>query len=203
MKKIILFSAPDFIPNEISTLISLFEMGLQYFHVRKNTQNETDVLNYISEIPKEFHSRLMIHNHHNIAKNFSVKGLHFNGKKSIELNKNYKNLFLSQSIHSFEEIAHLDKRVNYTFLSPIFDSISKENYPSQFTETELRNFFSFYKGNTEIIALGGINARNAPIAFDYGFHGIAILGWIWDDFRENQSIESVLAKWRFLTEMHE
>lgn len=199
MRKIILFSPPDFLENEIPALISLFREGLAYFHVRKNTENEAEVLDYIAQIPQEFHSRLMIHNHYNVVEKFQVKGVHFNKNLAIT-NGNYENLFLSQSVHSFEEIKNLDKRINYVFLSPIFDSISKENYASQFSEAELRNFLSYYndKGSAEIIALGGINAKNAQIAFDYGFQGVAILGWIWEDFRKNQSIEGVLQKWKNL-----
>jgi thiamine-phosphate pyrophosphorylase len=195
MKKTILFSPPDFLPNEIPAVIALFQAGLSCLHVRKSTQNESEVLAYISQIPTEFHARLMLHNHHNLAQKVELKGLHFNRNQFINKNENYKNLFLSQSVHSFEEIKELDKRINYAFLSPIFDSISKENYSHQFEEMELRNFFSYYKGSIEIIALGGINAENAKIAFEYGFQGVAILGWIWEDFRENQSIESVLEKW--------
>jgi len=198
MTKNILFSPPDFIPNEIPALIALFQAGLSCFHLRKNTQEEAEVLAYVAQIPAEFRLRLMIHNHHKVAEKFEVRGLHFNKNIPLDLNKNYKNFFVSQSVHSFEEIENINKRVNYVFLSPIFDSISKQNYFSKFEAQELSQFLYNYKGETEIMALGGINAENAPIALKYGFRGVGVLGWIWDDFRENQSVERILQKWRLL-----
>lgn len=93
-----------------------------------------------------------------------------------------KVLSVSRSCHSFEEVeAALDGGCDYVFLSPVFDSISKPGYGSAFTPEQLQ--WARARGiiNRRVVALGGIDAENIPVAALCGFGGVAVLGALWGD----------------------
>jgi thiamine-phosphate pyrophosphorylase len=70
---------------------------------------------------------------------------------------------------------------DYIFLSPVFDSISKNYHKSSFENGEIENVLKSRKQN--IYALGGITPENAEKAFRMGFDGVGVLGYIWESDR--------------------
>ena len=83
------------------------------------------------------------------------------------------------SCHTLEEV-HLNKlQSDYVFLSPIFDSISKQGYKAAFTEYILRCAHRDGIIDDKVVALGGITPANARKAMTLGFGGVAVLGDIW------------------------
>ena len=63
------------------------------------------------------------------------------------------------------------------FLSPIFQSISKERYGSGFSLDGLRNAKGII--DDKVIALGGICPRTITKLKDIPFGGVAVLGALW------------------------
>ena len=57
------------------------------------------------------------------------------------------------SLHSLQELSEDLQGLDYAFLSPIFDSISKPGYTAAFDAEALRHALS--KATCPIIALGG------------------------------------------------
>jgi len=194
MFKFIILSYPNAIPKEHECLIALFEAGLTHFHIRKQTLSEAELRTYIQRIPSSFHNRLILHHHHQLAQEFAVKGIHFNRWNPYTTNTS-ENLLLTQASHSFDDIRNLATNIHYSFLSPIFDSISKKKYYSQFSVPDLKDFFHTYQGNSQVIALGGIDERKVQLAKEIGFHGIAVLGCIWEPLVETQNIATVIRKY--------
>ena len=90
---------------------------------------------------------------------------------------------------SFDEIDDLKYEFDYIFLSPIFDSISKQGYLSNFDETELREYLNASGKN--IVALGGIDSVTAAKCADMGFYGVASLGYIWNPAINGDSDQSI------------
>ncbi|WP_278008571.1 thiamine phosphate synthase [Flavobacterium gyeonganense] len=83
----------------------------------------------------------------------------------------------STSTHSIEDFNALKNIFEYAFLSPVFPSISKENYSSErnlFEEIKKRKNFS-----PKTVALGGIYSGNIEQTLQNGFDNIALLGTIW------------------------
>lgn len=89
-----------------------------------------------------------------------------------------KRIHLSTSVHTIEDFNLLKKYFDYAFLSPVYNSISKENYKSKI------DLLNAIKGrtnfNTKLVALGGIEAQNIKKTLDAGFDDVALLGTIWD-----------------------
>ena len=185
----IILSTPTEIENEFSQVNTLFEGGLTHFHLRKPDFSKQEVEEYLKNIKPIYLKRVVLHSHHSLIKKYNLKGIHLRGADLQLLSKDALKIVVkdlqkrgftaSASLHSFEEIENLPCCLDYAFLSPIFQSISKQDYPSTFTKDELVNFFQQRKSKTPIVALGGVREDNLTTLQQIGFVGIALLGSIW------------------------
>ncbi len=164
--------------KEIEIITSLFECGLKILHVRKPDFTEDQLRFYLQEIPNNFYKKIVIHSHYKLATELNLKGIHLTEKarKTKRVNSTFK--IISTSFHSTAAIFKSRRKYEYVFLSPIFDSISKQGYKSNFSLEELKYFLQRKKN---IIALGGINIENIESVKQKGFAGAAVLGSIWEN----------------------
>lgn len=190
----IVISNPTAIANEIEIIHSLFEKGLELFHVRKPNLSEIEMAQFLHQIKMEFRKKIVLHSHHQIAEDFGINRIHLTEKSRKEitkaqLKKHKKTGFiLSTATHSIEEFNALDNDFDYSFLSPVFPSISKENYYSKvnlFSEVKKRANF-----NTQLIALGGIEFGNIKETIESGFDQVALLGTIWNSKNPIENFKS-------------
>ncbi|MFN0201132.1 MAG: thiamine phosphate synthase [Bacteroidia bacterium] len=197
----IVITPPTFLPNEIEAIQMLIAEGLTHLHLRKPQTSLAEMRAFLTQLPAACHANLILHQHHILAKDYEVKGLHFNQKQPFsEGIEKPKNLSFSQTTHSLEELQHISPQIDYVLLSPIFQSISKKNYPAAFTAEALKQYFQEnQKVDFQRIALGGIDEMTASIAIEYGFEGVAMLGYLWEDFEKNANCEEVLKKWQAIT----
>jgi len=200
MKRII-FSYPTEIENELTKVLELLmDNEIDFFHLRKPDFDYHQMKDYLNQIDEELHYKIVIHSHYGLISDFDLAGINLNRKalnqlvyadevdrcfiqplvlngKQIEVNRIEPNM-VTYSAHSFEEINNLQFDVEYVFLSPIYDSISKQGYKSNFIDKdklkqELKNT------NTKVIALGGITDDKLNELKDFGFDGYAQLGSYW------------------------
>ena len=101
------------------------------FHIRKPHYNEKQMRDYLSFFDADVKERLSLHDFHYLASEFGIGGIHLN-KRNSELKEKYSNKRISVSCHTIEEVQKREDKVDYVFLSPIFDSISKHGYTSKF-----------------------------------------------------------------------
>lgn len=177
--RLILITPEQNHPNEADTIISVFKSGLKTLHLRKPSFSAGEMKAYLTLIPERFHSRIVIHSHYNLLKEFNLKGIHLTEKtkaKKLPLFFDIRKHSLSGSFHSTAEIRKARRKYDYFFLSPVFDSISKKNYKADFDKEELKEFL-IHRRN--IIALGGIDTKNINNLFPIGFAGAAVLGAVW------------------------
>jgi thiamine-phosphate pyrophosphorylase len=180
----IVITNPSAVANEISIIESLFEEGLSLLHIRKPNFSELEMALFIHQIDLEYRNKLVLHNHHILSDDFGINRIHLSEKQRISkaafparFAKSYK--YNSTSTHSIEDFNGLGNHFEYAFLSPVFKSISKENYyPSinLFEALKLRT-----NANTKVIALGGIESKNIAQVLENGFDDIALLGTIWNN----------------------
>ena len=67
----------------------------------------------------------------------------------------------------------------YSFISPVFPSISKKGYGEN--STILNDIKKRTRSNVKLIALGGINENNINEVFESELDGVALLGAIWEN----------------------
>ncbi|MFD2942793.1 thiamine phosphate synthase [Flavobacterium notoginsengisoli] len=184
----VLISDPFAVVNEIKTIHSLLEEGLSLLHIRKPDFSELEMAQFVHQIKLEFRDQLVLHNHHYLAEDFGISRFHFSEKER----KNdsvfparfpkpcrYKCESISTSTHSIEDFNSLENDFDYAFLSPVFKSISKENYLLKTDLFEALKSRRNYK--TKVIALGGIESENIQKTLENGFDDVALLGTIWNN----------------------
>jgi thiamine-phosphate pyrophosphorylase len=179
----IIITNPSAIANEISIIDSLFEEGLSLLHIRKPDFSELEMAQFIHQIKLEFRSNLVLHNHHELAEDFGINRIHFSEKERkhnpdfpARLPKPCR--YKSTSTHSIEDFNSLENDFDYAFLSPVFKSISKEDYHPKINLFEALK--SRTNNETKVIALGGISPENIEKTLENGFDDVALLGTIWN-----------------------
>ncbi|WP_264536188.1 thiamine phosphate synthase [Flavobacterium sp. N1736] len=177
----IVITNPSPIINEMEIIDSLFEEGLSLLHIRKPDFSEMEMAQFIHQIRLEFRSNLVLHNHHELAGDFGINRIHFSEKERKNLNdlparfpKSYR--YKSTSTHSIEDFNALEN-FDHAFLSPVFKSISKDDYYPKENLFEALN--SRTNSEIKVIALGGIESENIKKTLENGFDDIALLGAVW------------------------
>lgn len=176
---IIVLTPEQQVPNEQEVLGQMFEAGLQRFHLRKYWLADNEMKAYLDAIDPVFHQRLVLHSHYHLAKDYGISRLHFREEDRLgNLHIEYKNEYsLSTSVHDIKAFNHLDRTWQYAFLSPVYPSISKQGYGTEFSVLPTLS----KRNNTHclLIGLGGIDERNFEAVLKQGADGIALLGSIW------------------------
>lgn len=95
----------------------------------------------------------------------------------------------SRSWHALDEPAAV---VDYGFLSPIWPSTSKAGYAPTWSEDEL--IAAATRWPVPVYALAGVTPERAAQARALGCCGVAVLGWLWQDFQPG----AVLRRYRVL-----
>lgn len=166
--------------DEGAFICEILNAGFEYVHVRKPSFSIEDMRSYLNGIPKEYHRRLKLHSHFKLAAEFSLGGIHLNHRSpSIPNGMDAAQLSVSRSCHSIAEL-ECAADFDYVFLSPIFDSISKAGYCSQFSLGALHEFFSRNRQCGNVVALGGVLPEYLYKIKLTGFAGAAFLGYLFN-----------------------
>jgi len=126
--------------------------------------------------------KMILHHHYELAEKYDLRGIHITEKnKNRGYEKVYSHRQISISCHHPEELKDLSRNYAYAFLSPVMDSLSKQDYPAAFRLEGLINFLLNNKELPPVIALGGIHPGSVSKIKGLGFSGIALLGAIWPE----------------------
>ena len=101
--RIIVISAPDFLPGEAEAVTALLEAGAWRVHVRKPEADAESIARLLEEFPQCYRSRLSMHDRHELAARFGVGGVHLNSR-----NPSVPDGFggmVSRSCHSIAELS--------------------------------------------------------------------------------------------------
>lgn len=174
--KLIVITPEANLPHEHRYIERLFDLGLTTLHLRKPFATEEETHAYIEAISEQWHNRVVLHDHFALAAEYGLKGVHLNGRNP-HIPEGWRDS-VSCSCHSLSELAAAKER-DYCFLSPLFDSISKQGYSSGFTTEELDNAARQRIITPQVVALGGITLAHLPTVRQWGFGGVAMIGYIW------------------------
>lgn len=156
----------------------MLEGGLDILHIRKPGSLSEDVAALLLNIPSYLYSQIVIHDHFELTNSFPLKGIHLNSRNPERFP--FYAGSISRSCHSITELNSISN-IDYCFLSPIFNSISKEGYSSAFSAEELEDAHQKGLINPKVYALGGVEPKHIPLLQNYGFGGIAVLGYLWQN----------------------
>ena len=181
-------SSEQWVADEHRVLSQLFAAGLATFHVRKPGWPLDALEAYLRAIPAQYHPRLVLHAHYELALKYPLHGIHLtaHARQQARLPQLLRRLpgrSVSASLHSLAEVARHRRRYDYVFLSPIFDSTSKAGYCSRFHLPDVQRALAASQRRRgyrpQVLALGGITPATVRLARQAGFSGAAVLGGIW------------------------
>lgn len=175
---VIVITLPDFIDGEGEKIVRLLQR-VELIHIRKPNASEAEVERLINDIPPEYHSRLVLHDHHQLASKYNLYGVHLNGRNPIPPD-NWKGS-VSRSCHSLDEVMEWKQKCNYVSLSPIYNSISKVGYMSAFTKEDIIAAKKDGIIDAQVMALGGVTFEKLDEVREMGFGGAMILGDAWKE----------------------
>lgn len=201
--KLIVITQPTFFIEEDKIITALFEEGLDILHLRKPETPAMFSERLLTLIPHKYHSRIVTHEHFYLKEEFGLMGIHLNARNGNEPH-DYSG-HVSCSCHSIEEVKKKKHFYDYVFMAPVYDSISKINYPSAFTPEEIRTARKEHIIDSSVIALGGITSENILEIKDFGFGGAAVLGDLWSkfDLRKDDNYLALIDHFRLLKSMIE
>lgn len=189
MKKIVI-TMPQFIENEATYIDILFKSGLKHkvgntlqsihidlLHFRKPDASIEDCEQLIQAIDPRWYPRIVIHDHFELCEKYHLHGIHLN-HRNHEVPKGFQGS-ISRSCHSLDEVVEHKASCNYVFLSPIFDSISKQGYQHAFSDKALAQAANDKIIDTKVFALGGVTLEKLPLLEAWHFGGAAMLGAAW------------------------
>lgn len=163
--------------DESCRICNLIDAGFDYVHIRKPALQKDEMQQFIESIPTRYYNRLKLHDHFDLADKYDLAGIHLNSRNRTAPIGFQKHV--SKSCHAIEELRDID-RFEYVFLSPIFDSISKQGYKARFSKNELENSSNLI--SEKVMALGGVADKHIPYLQKIGFGGCALLGYLpWAD----------------------
>jgi thiamine-phosphate pyrophosphorylase len=175
--KLIVITTPQFFRGEAEAITSLFRAGLEILHLRKPGASVEELTALLRQLSAEYLPRIVTHEHFELVSAFPLKGIHLNSRNP-QPPARYTG-HISCSCHSLDEVAARKPTCDYVFLSPIYDSISKEGYSSAYSPESLRQAQQAGIIDSRVIALGGIDEEHLSEIASLGFGGAAFLGDIW------------------------
>lgn len=163
---------------EAEAIMTMLDRGVERVHLRHPRLSADDVAAIIGKIDAQYHGRLSLNDFHELASCYGC-GIHLNGRNPLAP-EGFDGI-VSRSCHSVTEASAAAPMTDYRFISPVFNSISKQGYTAAFTPGELRRAFDDGLLDGDTFALGGVSADTMALLRDTGFSGAAVLGAAWGD----------------------
>jgi thiamine-phosphate pyrophosphorylase len=176
------------VPDEADAVTRMFEHGLQFLHLRKPKFTTVRMKQYLDEIPKQYHNRIIIHSHHKLILKYNLKGVHYSSthlssklkyrwlrfRLKFKLNSLIKSRNHTRTNSLFEkEILDFD----YYMLGTMFNNVNNEFY-SGFYEESIKDVIN--STGKKVIARGGTNPAIIGKCKEMGLYGIAFKSYIWN-----------------------
>lgn len=176
--KLAVITTPAFFGGEEELVRRLFDSGLERLHLRKPGATREELARFLDSLRASDRARIVLHDHFGLCLRYGCAGVHLNSRNP-SLPAELEGVSVSRSCHSLEELEAWKESCNYLFLSPIYDSISKEGYGSAFPRKELEKARESGLLDSRVYALGGVSLEHIDELRGLGFGGVAVLGSLW------------------------
>lgn len=165
-----------FYEGEAEAISNAFGRGFSRVHIRKPESSREEMAWLLTSIPKDLRHKISLHDHHDLAMEFGIGGIHLN-KRNPMIPNGWQGI-VSVTAHSPEEtkkrLSDFGDRLDYLFLSPIFPSLSKPGYKPLYSFDEYASV-----AGPKVYALGGVTPDKLPMLKEAGFSGAAMLTEAW------------------------
>ena len=170
----IAITRPYAVDGEDAIIRHLLANGFDIVHLRKPDADIDYCRELLQRLTNSERKRVVIHDYYSLYAEFTLRGIHLN-KNITSYPVDYQGT-RTRSCHSFDEVIRYKHECDYLFLSPIFDSISKSDYHSNFSHDELLEASKSGVIDNRVIALGGVTFDKLPYLQSLHFGGVAMMG---------------------------
>ncbi len=162
----------DRVTDEVEILRQIAKFDSTTIHVRKPGYTVESMKKWLAQFSEATTRKMVLHEHHQLAEHFPINGIHYKESNKKYVNRSLWNpgLTISAAYHDLTQAQH-QTEFDYCLLSPVFDSISKEDLKG-------RNY-QVPSSRRPVVALGGITANNIGFASQLGYQGVGVLGSVW------------------------
>ncbi len=174
--KWIVVTSPSFFDGEEQFVKTLLSSGVDLVHLRKPEGDRHRCEQLLKALSDDERRRIVAHDFLELATPYGLGGVHLNRRNSKKP-RGFEGT-VSCSCHSIDEVRARKEEFDYLFLSPIFDSISKEGYRSAFSEKDLDEAARLGVIDDRVVALGGVTPEAIPLLRRWHFGGAAMLGFV-------------------------
>lgn len=174
----IVITSPSFFEGEAFFIEALLDAGVDTVHLRKPSWSIDEYTSLIEEIPCNCRGNIVIHDYFSLCGEYGLKGIHLNSRNPSVPSGHGGSI--SISCHSLSQLNEAKEIYDYAFISPIFDSVSKQGYKSAFDAETLADASREGVISSQAVALGGVDLERIPFLKDLNFGGAAMLGCIWN-----------------------
>lgn len=205
--KLVAITPPFDSKNETQIVNQLFELGLDYLHLRKPLHDHKALIKYLLKVDEEHRAKIKLHQHFEVSETHQVGGIHFKENhlklfhqhdpeyiRWMQRKKEDSSFEISASFHDPDELMNCPDDFSYTFISPVFESISKTFYAAPFSMAALQRSVKLSPQN--VMALGGIEPAKMELVKEMGFYGVAVLGYLWKDEHPIEAFNQILESCR-------
>ena len=179
-------SLPGVFPGEADCMEALLSEGVGRLHLRKPAATAEELETLVQRLAPQWAERLVLHGPRSreLALRYGVRNVH--GAVGYKDGDGLSGggpvidgggLRMSTSVHGWDEFSRLPAGLEYAFISPLFDSISKRGYRA--------NAGLLGQPAEELpclaVGLGGVSDETIGSMLEEGWKGAAVLGWIWEE----------------------
>lgn len=181
----------------IDVIRDAIDVGVDAVQIREKELSSKELLKLAKKLRRitEKKAMLIINDRIDIAILSGADGVHL-GMNSISLPEVRKLIGASHkfivgvSCHSVSDVLKAEKnKANYVFLGPIYWTSSKEKYGKPLGINLARE--ARQKTKIKIIAIGGINEKNAKECINAGADGVAVISTIFKSNNPEESAEKI------------
>ena len=189
--KTIIYTPANNIENEVEIISQLLDNGADYLYIYKPELDDYSLVDFVETIPERYWKQC-ISTSLIITKEFDLGGYHFT-RDIVQKNELYNEKILawlketnkisSVTSHDIEELKKYTDKFNHVIVSPIFPSISKENYSYDWNMEELQLTLNARLSTVDckLFAVGGVDENKIDEIIKLNFDGIGLLGALWSE----------------------
>ena len=143
---------------------------------------------FIRQFPERYRERIIIHSYHSLCFRLKLGGIHLSRKHrkrgkfyqfKLFLRRTFaRKIIVTRTFHKLTDLTTDKRRYSYTFLSPVFDSITQSTLSAGFSKRAL--LIMIPQAKQPVFAMGGVSYDRLSDVANLGFEGAVFLGSIWN-----------------------
>lgn len=183
-------------PGERKILLGLFENGLSAYHLRRPHWNAAQYRNWLSALPAEARSRVVVHQHPQLVRKLGLAGFHLSPGAAFPPAGTGGEL--SAQCEDFQSIVRRGKNCRRVMLGPVFPPEKYDVTVPRRTPEEYAAIAAYWRahgGKADVVAFGGVNAGNIRFCREAGFDGVVVVGAVWEASDPVKAFRELVRKW--------